>query len=258
MSTITSEQVKNLRDKTGVSVMQCKKALEEALGDMEKAILILKKTSSDIALKKAGRETSQGTIAIADNAEHIALVMLLCETDFVAKNEDFLALAKRLADMALADGEEKARAEAAGEIAGVVQKIGENIQLGELHVLPNNATTNFYVHNGKRAVVVELTGGTKELAREVAMHACAMKPEWATKAEVPADMMENIRELMQKEVDTTKPADIQTKILEGKISGYLAERVLTEQAFIKNPDVTIAGLLKAGGAELKSATQFAI
>lgn len=258
MSTITSTQVKDLRDKTGVSVMQCKKALEEADGDMEKAILILKKTSSDIALKKAGRETSQGTIAVASNDTSIALALLLCETDFVAKNEDFLALSKKVAELALSEGEEKARTDAAEHIAGVVQKIGENIQLGELHVLPNNATTNYYLHSGKTAAVVELKGGTKDLAREVAMHACAMKPEWSLVSEVPADTLENVRELMKKEVDTTKPADIQTKILEGKVAGYLAERVLTEQSFIKNPDVTVGRLMKDGGAELLSLKLYTI
>jgi elongation factor Ts len=173
---ITTDQVKALRDQTGVSVMQCRKALEEAGGDMEKALMILKKKSSEIAAKKSDRDAADGRIAVAKNDSKAVLVELNCETDFVAQNSDFVTLAEALAQKALAEGKEAAEAAAPDMINPVIQKIGENIKLGRILEV-SGGTIGSYVHNGKTAVVVSLTGGNAETAKDVAMHVAAMHPE---------------------------------------------------------------------------------
>lgn len=173
---VTIELVKELRDATGVSVMQCKRALEEAEGDTEKALAILKKTSSDIALKKADRQVKDGAVMIKTENNKSALVALLCETDFVSRNEDFTSLLSKLADIALKDGIEKMKDNAKDMIDPVIQKTGENIQLGDAYLVEGNILGN-YVHNHKIAVIVNLEGGNAELAKDIAMHVAAMQPE---------------------------------------------------------------------------------
>ena len=177
MSTqITTEQIKELRDQTGISVMQCKRALEEAAGDMEKALAILKKTSSDIALKKVNREVKDGRVVVKTDGSKAVLVALHCETDFVAKNEDFVNLLNQLADKAFSEGVEKMRSGAKDAIDPIIQKTGENIQLGDAYEA-REGVLGSYVHNNKIGVIVALEGGSKELAKDVAMHMAAMQPE---------------------------------------------------------------------------------
>ncbi len=156
--------------------MQCKRALEEAEGDIKKALAILKKTSGDIALKKADRETKDGRVAIKSGSGKSVLVALHCETDFVARNEDFVKLLSSLADMALSEGLDKMKSGAKEMINPVIQKTGENIELGEVYEVQGEVLGN-YVHNDKIAVVVSLEGGNVELAKDVAMHIAAMQPE---------------------------------------------------------------------------------
>src|ERR1035437_9002549 len=182
-SPITTEQVKELRDSTGISVMQCRRALEEAGGDMKKALAILKKTSSDIALKKAGREAKDGRVTIKSDNNKSVLVALHCETDFVSKNEDFVNLLSSLADKALKDGIEKMKTGAKDMIDGVIQKTGEKIQLGNVYEVKGNVIGN-YVHNNKSGVIVSLEGGNTELAKDVAMHITAMKPEYISRNDI--------------------------------------------------------------------------
>ena len=247
---ITTEQVKELRDKTGVSVMQCKKALEEAAGDMEKALLILKKKSTEIAAKKSDREASVGTIAKAEKPGSALLLTLRCETDFVAKNADFTAIANTLAEKALAEGEESARAAAPELLSTGVQKLGENIQLGEI-VSVTAPVVGVYVHDGRVGTIVGLQGGTEVVAKDIAMHVAAMNPEYKTRADVPEDAKEKVKAMFAEEVaNSGKPADIQEKMLAGKLDTFFKERTLLDQSFIKNPDVTIEGLLKQSGATL--------
>ncbi len=247
---ITTDQVKQLRDATGVSVMQCRKALEEAEGDMEKAVMILKKKSSDIAAKKADREANDGIIVIKEADGKAFVLVLNCETDFVAQNDDFKKLAADIIDAAMKDGVEKAVENSAEMINPVIQKIGENIRLGKIEEV-SGGTLGSYVHNGKAGVVVVLEGGTSELARDVAMHVAAMKPEYATREEVPAEMIEKARELFQKEVDATdKPEEIKKKMLEGKVETYFREQTLLDQPFVKNPDETVSKLLSNAGAKI--------
>ena len=173
---ITTELVKELRDKTGISIMQCRRALEEAGGDMNKAVAILKKTSGDIALKKNSRDARDGRVCIKTEKNKFVLVALHCETDFVAKNEDFVALLSSLADIALRGGIEKMKKNAKDIINPIIQKTGENIVLGEVYKVNGN-TLGSYVHNDKIAVIVSLDGGSASLAKDMAMHIAAMQPE---------------------------------------------------------------------------------
>jgi elongation factor Ts len=250
MATITTEQVKELRDATGVSVMQCKKALEEAEGDKEKALLILKKKSTEIAAKKSDREATAGAVAKAQKDGMGLLLVLRCETDFVAKNSDFTTLADTLATMALEKGKEETEKAAPDLIGSAIQKLGENIQLGEIMTVAAPVMGS-YVHDGRVGVLVGLTGGTEALAKDIAMHIAAMNPEYKTRADVPADASEKVKALFAEEVaNSDKPAEIKEKMLNGKIDTFFKERTLLDQSFIKNPDITIETLLKQSGATL--------
>jgi elongation factor Ts len=258
MSTqITTELVKELRDATGVSVMQCKKALIEAEGDMKKALAILKKTSSDIALKKADRDAKDGAITIKNGNNKSVLLALHCETDFVSRNEDFTNLLSKLGDLALTAGVDKVKQDSKDMIDGVIQKTGEKIELGEVYEVLGNVLGS-YVHNNKIGVIVSLEGGDSELAKDIAMHIAAMKPEYITKDEINGDAIKTITEVFQKEVASIdKPEDIKAKMLEGKINTYFKERTLMEQIFIKGEE-SIGKLLEKNKAKIKEVRRSAI
>lgn len=251
MSTqITTEQVKELRDSTGVSVMQCRNALMEAEGDMEKALLILKKKSSDIAMKKADRDASDGIIVVKQDAGKAIFLTLHSETDFVAKNADFVNLANSLADKAMTDGLESMKVSSLDMINPVVQKVGEKIELGNVEVVEGSVLGS-YVHSGKSAVIVSLTGGTPEVARDIAMHIAAMKPAYMTRDEISEDIKSKVKEMFEKDVaGSDKPEEIKQKMLEGKIGTYFKEQTLIDQPFIKNPDMTVGALLANNKATL--------
>ncbi|MDQ3245054.1 MAG: translation elongation factor Ts [bacterium] len=255
---ITTELIKELRDATGISVMQCKRALEEAEGDMTKALAILKKTSSDIALKKAGRETTDGAVIIKSNNSKSVIVALHCETDFVSRNEDFTNLLEKLADEALANGTEQMKINAKDMIDPVIQKTGENIELGDAYEVSGDVIGN-YVHNNKQAVIVSLEGGNTELAKDIAMHITAMKPEYVFPSEITPETLQTMTEIFEKEVSSiNKPEEIKKKMLEGKINTYFKEKTLLEQPFIKNPDQTIAKLLETNSAKIKEVKRYSI
>ncbi len=244
---ITTEEVKKLRDATGVSVMQCKKALEEADGDIEKATMLLKKKSSDIASKKSDREVLAGIVVIKQGESKAIMLTLNCETDFVAKNEDFINLANTLADMSLTEGADAVTAKAEDIINPVIQKIGENIKLAGIQSYEGSVIGS-YTHNGKSGVVVTLSGGSEDLARDIAMHIAAMKPEYADRESIPEEKIELARELFTKEVEeSNKPEDMKKKILDGKVDAYFKDLTLLDQAFVKNPEKTIGQLLKESG-----------
>jgi elongation factor Ts len=247
---ITTEQVKELRDATGVSVMQCRSALEEAEGDMEKALIILKKKSSSIAMKKADRDASDGRVVVAEGSGKSLLLSLHCETDFVAKNSDFITLATDLANMALRDGVEAMKSSAGDLINPIIQKVGEKIELGHVEEVVGD-TLGSYVHGGKSAVIVSLSSGNTELAKDIAMHIAAMKPAFTNSDEITEEDKKKVIEVFQKEVDESdKPEDIKKKMLEGKITTYFKEQTLMDQPFIKNPEYTISALLAKNGATL--------
>jgi elongation factor Ts len=250
---ITAEQVKELRDQTGVSVMQCRKALEEAAGDMEKALIILRKKGSEIAEKKADRNASDGLIMIKQDDTRALALTLYCETDFVAKNERFIALAQDLLTLAWTDGADAARAGAAEKINDVVLAIGENIVLGSIEEF-NGEIVGSYTHfNGKQACVVVLKGGSKELAKDIAMHAAAMKPRYLTSSDIAESDKDAVIEVLKKEVDESdKPEEIKAKMLQGKIDAYFKEQTLLDQIFFKTGDITISGLLQKEGSSITS------
>lgn len=255
---ITTELIKELRDATGISVMQCKRALEEAEGDMNKALAILKKTSSDIALKKVGREAKDGRVYVKTDSAKSVLVALHCETDFVAKNEDFINLLTTLGDMAFEKGADAMKAAAPELINQVIQKTGENIQLGEVYEVAGDVVGS-YVHNNKMGVIVSLTGGSAELAKDIAMHITAMRPEYIGTDEISEEAKTTMNEIFVKEVASIdKPEDIKKKMLEGKIATYFKEKTLLSQPFIKDGDITISALLDKNGAKIKEVKRYSI
>lgn len=246
---ITTEQVKELRDQTGVSVMQCRKALEEAGGDIGKALIMLRKKGAEIADKKSDRNASDGLIVIKNDGKRALALILNCETDFVAKNDDFVALTNKLLEIAWNDGEEKARAEAPTLINDVVLKIGENIQLGIINEISGDVLGVYTHHTGKTAAIVMLTGGTTEVAKDIAMHVTAMKPEFLSDSEITEEVKKSVIEVLKKEVEGSgKPEDIKAKMLEGKLAGYFKEQILLDQPFFKNPSISIAKYAGDNGA----------
>lgn len=249
---ITAELVKELRDQTGVSVMQCKNALVEAEGDMEKALIILKNKSSSIALKKEERDAKDGLVLVKEGEGKALLFTLRAETDFVTKNEDFINLANKLADMAFSEGVDSMKAKSPEMISEVIQKVGEKIELGKIEEI-NGDVIGVYVHSTKNAVIVSLTGGNKDLAKDIAMHIAAMKPSYKSKEDIQEEDKKKVIEVYEKEVASSdKPEEIKKKMLEGKINTYFSEITLMSQAYIKNPDLTIEKLLETNGAKLNS------
>ena len=234
--------------------MQCKNALEEALGDMEKALIILKKKSSSIAMKKADRNAKDGLVVVKENGDKTLLLVLHTETDFVSKNADFIDLANRLIDLAIKEGIETMKGKSLDMINEIVQKVGEKIELGKVEEI-SGPILGSYIHNGKSAVIVSLSSGTKELARDIAMHIAAMKPVFTTNEEITEEDRKKVVEVFEKEVaESDKPEDIKKKMLEGKISTYFKEQTLMDQMYIKNGDITVGTLLKNNNAKLISFT----
>lgn len=255
---ITTELVKELRDKTGISIMQCRKALEEAEGDMDKAIAILKKNSSAMAEKKMDRDAKDGAVAVKVDGNKATLVALHCETDFVSKNEDFVNLLNALLEKAATEGVEAMKAGAKEMIDPVIQKTGEKIELGETMEVSGDVL-GAYVHGNKKAVVVALSGGNADMARDIAMHVAAMQPEYMTESEVDDKAREMMKEIFAKEVaEVDKPEDIKQKMLEGKMNTYFKEKTLTEQPFIKDGNMTVGSLLAGAGATLNEVRKYFI
>ncbi len=255
---IDAKLVKELRDATGISVMQCRKALEEAEGDMNKALAILKKISSNIALKKADRETKDGRVSIKKEGKKGVLVALLSETDFVSKNEDFVKLLNLLTEEAFQKGIEEMKKGAKEKIDLVIQKTGEKIELGDAYEVSGEVLGS-YVHNSKAGVMVSLEGGTEELARDIAMHVTAMKPEYISPRDITEEAKKTMLEVFEKEVaEVNKPEEIKKKMLDGKISTYFKEKTLPDQAFIKDTDVTIGQLLEKNKAKIKEVKRYSI
>jgi len=259
MSTeVTTELIKKLRDSTGISIMQCKNALEEARGDMNKALAILKKTSSDIAFKKAGRVALDGRVCIKTDGKKYVLVALHCETDFVSKNEDFVNLLSNLTDIVIKEGVEKIKEQSKDMIDLIIQKTGEKIELGDIYEVKGDVVGS-YVHNNKLAVIVSLDGGSAELARDIAMHITAMKPEYIYQNEISDESKNTIQEIFQKEIEgINKPEEIKNKMLEGKINTYFKEKTLLDQVFIKDPSETIGKLLEKNQAKIKEVKRYFI
>jgi elongation factor Ts len=251
---ITTEQVKELRDKTSVSVMQCRKALEEADGDMEKAIIILQKKGGEAAQKKSDRSAADGIVVMRTDGSRALTLVLNCETDFVAKNEDFITLANNLADLAWTEGIAQMEEKAPIMISDVVLKVGENIQIGGVELLSGEVVNGYTHFDSKSAAVVTLSGGTPEVAKDIAMHVAAMKPAFLSADEISEENRANVKAVMADEVAAQsegKSQEIKDKMLEGKINGFFAEQTLLNQSFFKAPEKTIEQYAKDNGATVQ-------
>jgi len=240
MTNITASSVASLRQRTGVSMMQCKKALEEADGDEEKAIEILRKSGEAQAVKKAARDQKEGLVFMKQEGNKSGIVMLHCETDFVARNEDFQKFGNELADKLLSEGEDAVKSFAEGAMSDVVQKLGENISLGPVQVI-EAPVLGTYIHlNSKIAVVIGLNEGEQEIARDVAMHAAAMNPKFKTPEEVDDASIEAEKNIWKDQLKSEgKPEEIWDKIMIGKEKKFREENALVSQEFVKEPGKTV-------------------
>lgn len=247
---ISTEQVSKLRARTGVGILDAKNALEEANGNEEQAIEILRKRGKAQAVKKADRAQSEGTVFIAKDAGKAAAVTVKCETDFVARSDKFKDLGKSLAEELLKSGKEKFDAFAAEKVPAAVLELGENISLGEYKLI-QAPVIGTYVHlTGKIGVVVGLDKGTPEQASDVAMHAAAMNPQYVRPSEVPEDLVSKEKEIWKEQMkDDKKPAEIIEKIMMGKEKKFREENALLTQPFVKDQNQTVEKML--GGADIK-------
>jgi elongation factor Ts len=239
-----------LRNKMGVSMMACKKALVEADGDIEKAIDILRKSGAAKADKKADRATGEGAVAISGRAA----VSLRCETDFVARNDDFISALQDLADEANANGENAAKAKFESKKTELITQLGENISFGEEKVIPGGDTVGSYLHsNRKIAGIVALTGGSEELAKDIAMHVVANSPQVIAPEDISEELVAKEKEIWAEQLKNEgKPENIIEKIMMGKEKKFREEGALLKQSFVKDPEITIEALLKKSGAEVES------
>lgn len=224
--------------------MECKKALEEAGGDEEKAIEILRKKGASAAAKKAERDQSEGSVFSALAGGKAAIVRIDCETDFVARDDNFQSTGQEIADMVVSDGLEKAQAAASEKIPALVQKLGENISLGEMK-LTEAEVSGVYVHsNGKIGVAIGLSGGSADLAKDLAMHAAAMNPLYITPEEVTDESVEKERVIWKEQLAAEgKPEEIMEKIMAGKEKKFREENALVSQEFVKEPGKLVQELL---------------
>ena len=261
---ITAAMVKELRERTGAGMMECKKALGEANGDMEAAIEIMRKSGAAKADKKAGRIAAEGKIAVAMTADNskAAIVEVNCETDFVAKDENFVSFVDNVAECLLKEMPSDLEALGASALGdgktveevrqALVAKIGENVQVRRFtEISVEGAIVASYLHGTRIGVLVALKGGDEALAKDIAMHIAASRPVCISEEQVPQDLLDKEREIISAQAaDSGKPADIVEKMVEGRIKKYLAEITLVGQAFVKDPDTTISKLLKGAGAEV--------
>ncbi|MBQ9219377.1 MAG: translation elongation factor Ts [Succinivibrio dextrinosolvens] len=265
MATVTAAMVKELRDATGAGMMDCKKALVAADGNMQAAIDAMRKSGAAKAAKKAGRTAAEGVITVAQNGNKIALVEVNSETDFCAKNAEFVEFAQKVADVALAnsisDIEALKNAQLDGQtvaecLTALVAKIGENLQVRRVSLVNANAdeTVGVYVHSNKRiGVAVVLKGGDTETAKHVAMHVCAAKPQFVKPEDVSADVVEHERQVqIEIAMNSGKPQNIAEKMVEGRMKKFTGEVSLTGQQFVMNPEVTVGQMLKEKGADAVS------
>ena len=259
--------VKELRERTGLGLLECKKALAAANGDVEVAIEELRKTSGMKAAKKAGRTAADGVVAIRIAADGKSGVIgeVNSETDFVARDENFAGFVAQVMDKAVELQTDDVAAVAGDDVEearqALVQKIGENISVRRIGVVSaTDGVVGGYVHGNNRiAVLVELAGGDEELAKDVAMHVAAVNPAVVSPADMPAELLQKEREIYAAQAaDSGKPPEIVEKMIEGRVRKYLSENSLTEQAFVKDPDTTVGKLVKAAGATIARFTRFEV
>jgi elongation factor Ts len=272
MSDISAAMVKELRDRSGAGMMECKKALVETGGDMEAAAEWLRKSGLAKAVKRAGRIAAEGLIAIEMNpdAGAAAMIEVNCETDFVAKGDDFRGFTQAVAraavaaqpkdlatllELALEPGvsvEQRRQA--------LVARIGENISVRRVVCLQSDdAVLASYLHGSRIGVIVEMAGGDPQVARDVAMHVAASRPVCVSEAQIPQELLAKEREVYAAQAaGSGKPANIVEKMVEGRLKKFAAEVTLLGQPFVKNPDVTVGELLRGAGAEVRRFERFEV
>jgi elongation factor Ts len=268
---ITAEAVKQLRERTGAGMMECKKALVETNGDLDAAAELMRKQGLAKADKKATRVAAEGVIALEKSADgkSAAMVEVNCETDFVAREADFQGFSAEVAKLALAanpaglealNGLKMSSGESVDERRrALVAKIGENISVRRHTILVSSGVLGAYRHGTRIGALVALEGGTADLAHDLAMHVAASNPEYLSAADVPADVVAKEREIeTEKALAEGKPAEIVAKMVEGRIRKTLNEKALLGQPFVKDPDQTVEKLLKAAKAELKAFRRFEV
>jgi len=246
MAAISASAVKDLREKTGVGMMEAKKALEETGGDAEKAIDLLRKKGLSAAAKKAARVASEGMIASHIAGKIGVLAEVNSETDFVAKNEDFQRFAKGVAELAATQNPADVEAIAQMTIGGenveakrnaLVQKIGENIAVRRFVRYETAGQLAIYLHGNRIGVMVDFTGGDEQLGKDIAMHIAAANPQYLSRETVPADALARERAIFEAQAkESGKPANIIGKMVDGKLEKFFGEACLLEQVFIKDPD----------------------
>jgi len=240
MSSVSAQAVSSLRSRTGVSILECKKALDEADGDEEKAIDILRASGQATAVKKASREQKEGALFIATGDGKAAMLQLNCETDFVALNDDFKKLGQELAEKLLAEGTDRFVDAVADKVNQAVQQLGENISLGEIHIVEGEKIGAYVHSNNKIAVLVTLEGGDAETAKDAAMHAAAMNPLYVSPEDVSSEDVEKERLIWKEQLSQEgKPEEIMEKIMLGKEKKFREENALITQDFVKDPSKTV-------------------
>ncbi|MAJ70940.1 MAG: elongation factor Ts [Alteromonadaceae bacterium TMED7] len=264
---VTAALVKELRERTGAGMLDCKKALVETDGDIELAIENMRKSGQAKAAKKAGRIAAEGVILTKVEAGKATMLEVNCETDFVARDEGFLAFGNKLLDVAFEKGLNDIEALNASEIEGgvasdvrdaLVAKIGENISPRRVLTVEGD-NLGAYVHGGRIGVVAILTGGEEELAKDVAMHVAASSPQFVKPEQVPAEVVEKEKAIqIEIAMQSGKPAEIAEKMVVGRMKKFTGEISLTGQPFVKDPSVSVGELLKSNGADVVNFVRFEV
>lgn len=264
---ISASMVKELRERTGAGMMECKKALVETGGDMDAAVLYLRKSGQAKADKKSGRVAADGRIVIASDGRQAAIAEINSETDFVAKDENFASFADSVADIVLRENPADVDALASAKLGDgsaveaarteLVAKVGENISVRRFARIEAEDHLGAYTHQARIGVLVSLAGGSGELALDVAMHIAAANPAYLDEAAVPGEVLERERKLFAEQARASgKPDDIVRKMVEGKLAKYLKEITLLGQPFVRDPDLTVGRLLSDAGARVTAYVRF--
>ena len=263
MAAISASMVKELRERTGLGMMECKKALVEADGNLELAIENLRKSSGMKAAKKAGRVAADGVVRVAVNGSQGTLLEVNSETDFVARDDNFSAFADKVIAKASLAASTDVGTLMEGELedarSALVQKIGENITVRRIEKI-SASVVGVYVHsNEKIGVMIGLDGGSQELAKDIAMHVAASNPMVVNPADVDPGVIEKEKEIFAAQAESSgKPAEIIEKMVGGRIRKFLAEISLVEQPFVKDPDQTVGQLVEAAGARVTGMVRFEV